>query len=92
MRPGVFDEVWPLATDTLPAGLPSGLMVNERETTRAGRRPPVEVFAFEDGWEQREYAGSLCQKFCCELPHRGTHRSHRHQSAVTCSADREPPE
>ena len=42
-------------------------------------------------WEQRGNAGSLYQKFCCGLPHRGIHRSHRRQSAVTCSADREPP-
>ena len=42
-------------------------------------------------WEQREYAGSRYQKLCCGLLHRSIHRSHRHQSAVTCSADREPP-
>ena len=42
-------------------------------------------------WEQRENAGSLYQKFCCGLQHRCIHRSHRRQSAVTCSADREPP-
>ena len=51
----------------------------------------AQCWFIEDCWEQRENAGSLCQKFCCELPHRGTHRSHRRQSAMTCSADREPP-
>lgn len=42
-------------------------------------------------WEQRTHAGSRNQKFCCGLQHRCIHRSHRRQSAVTCSADREPP-
>ena len=46
---------------------------------------------FDINWEQREYAGSRYQKLCCGLLHRSIHRSHRHQSAVTCSADREPP-
>ena len=45
----------------------------------------------EKCWEQRVYAGSRYQKLCCGLLHRSIHRSHRHQSAVTCSADREPP-
>ena len=42
-------------------------------------------------WEQRVHAGSLYQKLCCGVLHRSIHRSHRRQSAVTCSADREPP-
>ena len=42
-------------------------------------------------WRQRDHAGLRCQKLCCGSPHRGAHRSHRRQSAVTCSADREPP-
>ena len=42
-------------------------------------------------WEQRKDAGSRDQKFCCKLRHRRTYRSHRRQSAVTCSADPEPP-
>ena len=50
-----------------------------------------DFITFNCCWEQRENAGSLCQKFCCGLLHRSTHRSHRRQSAVTCSADREPP-
>ena len=47
--------------------------------------------AFDCSWEQRKDAGSRDQKFCCKLRHRRTYRSHRRQSAVTCSADPEPP-
>jgi hypothetical protein len=44
---------------------------------------------FKVCWKQRYHAGLRCQKLCCGSPHRGAHRSHRRQSAVTCSADRE---
>ena len=46
---------------------------------------------FGESRRQRIHAGLRCQKLCCGSPHRGAHRSHRRRSAVTCSADREPP-
>ena len=55
---------------------------------REGKRPYEEL---KRCWEQRVHAGSLYQKLCCGVLHRSIHRSHRRQSAVTCSADREPP-
>ena len=50
---------------------------------------PIDCFE-KKCWEQRVHAGSLYQKLCCGVLHRSIHRSHRRQSAVTCSADREP--
>ena len=55
------------------------------------RRLATALYGLKRCWEQRVHAGSLYQKLCCGVLHRSIHRSHRRQSAVTCSADREPP-
>ena len=69
----------------------SALLKDVAAASHRSRENLLNSFWLEYGWEQRENAGSLCQKFCCGLLHRSTHRSHRRQSAVTCSADPEPP-